>query len=225
MAKLRRKDIDIVQILEQQSRPAVRDMRQEKAKLLQAFPCLDHCDSLLFFAHTMARHSNSGDFQAIQKLLLSRLDKGHRITVNHCTRTVDVSLRSFLYMLELSNESQPDRIMCVHHTKVVGNCIRSTTYMKFTDIKAIHETASARIIDPAFKTMHSAKRDDALRHKIQNNNLPQDKVTEYLKLVDQNIDLVVNLRMDISLTFDDITKKVTWLDVSGHMVSLQAAVM
>jgi hypothetical protein len=123
-------------------------------------------------------------------------------------------------------EIQPDRISCVSNTKVVENKIFSTILVKFTDCKMIHEHA-CRITanEPALAHMWGKNRVETLKQNIASKNLPPEQEAEYCALAEQDLDLEMNLQVDVTLTFDDMTKKVTALDFRGRMLSIRPSML
>jgi hypothetical protein len=218
---LRKKHIlDIEQILEQQTRRP--NCTRQQPRLLQAFPNFDKCDSLLFFAHAWARHMNSGDYDSMYKLMSRHVDKSYQITMNHCPALHNgFNCRSFVKLFELMDGLQPDRIMCVHATKVLENQIHSTMYMKFTDVKVLYESIVPNIRDPNFKAMWGGmKRSDGLKRKLLHDERPAEEVTRLLALADTDQDLTVNVRLELTLTIDQFSKKVQQLQWSGRLMSM-----
>lgn len=206
-------------MLEKQTKQPIHNRQQPR--LLQAFPNFDKCDSLLYFAHTLTRHFNCGDYPGVHKLMSSHLDKTYRISMNHCCFEEGFSCRNFVRLFELMGDLQPDRIMCVHTTKVDKNQIKSTIFMKFKDVKFLYDSIVPRIQDPHFQAMWGGKkRSDAFQRKIQADGRPAEEVDYLMKLVDTDLDLTVNVRLELILTFDPLTKKVTDMEFKGKMLSM-----
>lgn len=212
---------DIVQMLENLS--TQKAVRRRKPLPLQAFPTYDKCDSLLYFAHGISRHANSADYTAMYKLMRSHLHKSCGLALKHGAATKVVSCKSFVTMIELMGDLQPDRIMCVHSTEVVDNQIRSRILMKMTDVKAIYDQAAKTMRNPeiAYKI---EKREEMLKHKIATTELSPGQMQEYMALVDNGADLEMNVRLDMTLTFDHVSKKVTALEMQHSMLSMRPVV-
>jgi hypothetical protein len=215
--------IDVVKILEQQALHVA--PRRCKPRLLQAFPSFDKCDSLLFFAHSFTRYINSGDFQGMYKFISSHVDKQYLLNLYHGNVAVPLTCRGFARFFEQMSDFQPDRIMCVTSTKVVDNQIQSTIMMKFTDLKIAHDNVAAATQEPVFRSMWGSKRSDSLKEKVNMLTLPSDVRNGYHALIDREIDLEINVRIDFALTFHEVTKKVTKLDFRGRMVSMKPSTL
>lgn len=174
---------------------------------LLAFPVFDKRDSLLYFPHSVSRHLNSGDHDALSKLMHSYL---------HGKWTYHRMLEMFYF----STEVHPDSLMCVHSTKVVENQIFSTMYFKSTDCKLLNNSLRRTILDPTVLHMITA-RDDRLKGEIASyGNLSDEEQQRMVSLVDSDEDLVIYGRMDLQMTMDSHTKKVTGLSFNAILTSV-----
>lgn len=197
--------------------------RRPKANVLYAFPSFDKCDSLLYFPTTMTRHLNSADFPSLSKLFNSHMERNCEINMSHCKST-RVNPRSFIQLFVLMNDIQPDRIMCVHNTKVVENHIHATLYMKFTDSRFIYESVLKTIKDPLIHEMMCGKnRTENLQEKINTAPRSEEERARYAALLQSDVDLLIYVRLEMDITFDDVTKRIIGLDFKGQMTSLHPA--
>ena len=187
---------------------------------LYVFPSFDKCDSLVFLPTTLTRHLNTGDIPAVRKLLLKHLDRECNISIFHCFD--NMSLKLLLSMYQLMDEMQPDRIMCVSSTRVVGNQIIAQAHMKFTDSKMIHDAAIQNVSDPVLKPfLNKECREDGFKLKIINEKRPPEEEAHMIAMVDSKQDLTVYVSMDFVLTFSEQTKKITKFWCEGKVTSLQ----
>lgn len=194
--------------------------RRPPSTVLYAFPNFDKCDSLLYLTSSMTRHLNAGDFPALYKLLTTHLQADCFISMHGM---VDgLSIRALTKMFRLMDDIQPDRIVCVYDTKVVENQILSSAHMKFTDSKAIYDAVAKTVKDPLLREMFTEKREDHLRRKILLDDRPEDEKTQLLALVNSQQDVLVHKRIDFTITFDHLTKKVTNFVLNGNMTSIEA---
>lgn len=154
----------------------------------------------------------------------SHTDKGCRVVMDHCPFPGHLNCRNLVQLFELGGDLQPDRIMCVHSTKVVENQIHSAIYMKFTDVKFLYDRIVPTIRDPKLRQLWEGKdRAEALRCKVASDNRPAEEVEQLVALVESGQDLTVNVRLDLTITFDQYTKKVTELSWRGRLLSLYPA--
>jgi len=188
---------------------------------LYAFPTFDKCDSLLYLTHSLARHLNTGDFLSLYKLLTTHLDTNCHILAHDMTQGLTV--RALTKLFRVMDDVHPDRIVCVSETKVVNNQILSSAHMKFTDSKAIFDSVTKRVKDPVLKSIFKENRGDHLRKKILMNHRPEQEKELFRELVASQQDLLVHKRVDFTITFDDVRKKVTRFVLSGEMMSMERA--
>lgn len=190
---------------------------------LYVFPHFDKCDSLLFFPSALARHLNCDDMHAAKKLVITHLTDDCDIRIDICPgRRFDV--KTLLKVTQLQNELQPDRIMCVHSTKVIENQIRSTVYFKFTECKSITEGVERENEDPQLQDcVFHTERSDRLKKRVFEAGLSEQETQRQCALIDTNQDLLIYVTLDFVITFDDLTKKVTNLDMSGRLTSMHLA--
>lgn len=196
--------------------------RRPPSNILYAFPNFDKCDSLLYFPTTFARHLNTGDMNALTKLFSTHVDRKCNVALFHCF-TKFVTPKYLLKTYEVMNDLQPDRIMCVHNTKVVENQITATLHMKFTDSKAIFDAVAGSIPDLQQAHLISRDRKENLIHKLTRFERQDDLQKHYLALAELDVDVVVYFRMTMNITFDDVTKKITGMGFAGRLTSMQVA--
>jgi hypothetical protein len=118
---------------------------------------------------------------------------------------------------------QPDRIMCVHSTKVVENQIIASVYLKGTDNKAIIESVGRTVTDPVCARIFNGGRTDRVKKNICEVNCSEDEKLEIAKLADSGQDMLVYVHLSMVFTFNDVTKKVISLDCRGKLTSVHAA--
>jgi hypothetical protein len=160
---------------------------------------------------------------ALSKLFSTHLDKKCDIDNPHCF-LANSTPQSLLKTYEMLNELQPDRIMVVHSTKVVENRIEASVHMKFTDCKFIFDSV-VRSTKDAIADCHliSQDRTENIIHKLNLQERPEELQKHYIELAKSEVDLVVYVHINMVLTFDDFTKKVTKLSFKGRMTSMHAA--
>lgn len=195
--------------------------RRPPSSILYAFPHFDKCDSLLYFPSTFTRLLNTCDMPALSKLFSTHLDKN--CDIDYCFPS-NCTPQGLLKTYEVLNELQPDRIMVVHSTKVVENRIEASVHMKFTDCKFIYDSV-VRSAKKALVGCHmiSQDRTENIIHKLNMQERPEELQKRYIDLAKSEVDLVVYVHINMVLTFDDFSKKVTALGFRGRMTSMHAA--
>jgi len=192
--------------------------RRPQSDVLVAFPHYDKCDSLIYFPHAISRHMNSGDMKALSKLVLGHLDRDCDINV-YFGSTDRLSARNLIRYVDIANEVEPDRIMCVHSTKVVENKITATIYQKQTDSQRIFNFMSHTLKDPALDFGSIIQRFERFALYDKDQSLTPCAVQELMFHASLEEDLLVYLRTDLVITFDDVTKKIIAMDWVGRLTS------
>lgn len=193
--------------------------RHPEAKLY-AFPSFDKSDALVYFPCTLARYLNSSDFPSLSKLVSSHLDKSCDINIYTKVPGAPLNSAGFLALFETMDQVHPDSISCCHSTRVVENEIQSRMYFKYTDCKSLISAVTRTIKDPRFNWLAATSREDRLKNHFNVQNRPQHEQRELTALVESGEDLVVYGEVDLRLTFDDITKKVTYLRYAAEFTSI-----
>jgi len=195
--------------------------RQQPPKIpLVAFPQFDKCDSLVYFPHSYSRHLNCGDVTATSALLYTHADKDCQVKCVCGTETYFYPVKQLRMVLNMSNDLGPDRIMCVHTTKVVDNQIRSVIYMKLTDSQSLYSAVCGNAEDPAQRQL--AKRSNRFQQFLTQPGLNAEVkqgVEEHAKADD---DVLLYMRMDFVLTFDDRTRKITFIESDVQLTSIHS---
>lgn len=204
--------------------PRINVSRRPPSSILYAFPTFDKCDSLLYFPNTMTRHLNSGDMTSLTKLFNTHFDKKASFDLSSCQHSVHTP-QQLLKSYEYANDLQPDRIMCVHSTKVVENQIMTTIHMKFTDCAALYASVFMRVIaHNDLAVMHgSGDRTADIKEHITNAVHLEDSIKQqYMDLADSGEDFLIYVQLNTVFTFDDVTKKITFMSCSGRLSSMHA---
>jgi hypothetical protein len=184
--------------------------------VLYAFPPFDKSDSLLYLPVTLTRYLNTADFPKLARLLNSHLDKNCEIAINPKFPMITSHMLVKLY--ELMNELQPDSIMCVHQTKVVENQILATVYKKFTACKTIYDSVARSSKRSECSTLCEIRKTMSCPQ-----NHPSPVKTEELNRLLQAEEMVtVYSRVDLVITYDDVTKKVVHLRCTPILTSMHA---
>lgn len=200
--------------------------RRTPTNVLVAFPAFDKCDSLVYFPTTLIRYLNTSDIDAATKLLNKYMHKRCTIMLQGKQPT-DMSLLNFTKMMTVTDDLEPDRIMCVRSTKVVENKIMATIYAKVTDIQSLYTNLS---------------RTSSVLHEegVQNMGLYPDRLRRFQyyaaesvhsEQVDQDLltysqqdeDVLIYMRVDFSMTIDDVSKKIVHFTHAMQLSSVHLA--
>jgi len=215
------KKMSIVSALSHVDGPKVNVSRRPPSNILYAFPHFDRCDSLLYFPCTLTRHLNTGDFTAVSKLFSSHIDKDCRVFMDYAA-IGDINVKSFLKLHEVMLDLQPDRIMCVHSTKVVENQIFASVYLKATDNKTITDSVARTVKDPVCASLFTMDRAERMKLKTLAVERTEEERLKMIELADSGEDILVYVRLNLALTFNDVTKKITSFVCNGQVTSMHA---
>lgn len=192
--------------------------RRPPSNILYAFPNFDRCDSLLYFPCTLTKYMNSADMQGLGKLLFTHLDKDCQIMMDYASQNV-TNAKGLMRIYEVMMDLQPDRIMCVHSTKVVENQIIASIYLKCTDVVAIHDSMARTVTDAVCHNLFHLSRTDRLKGKIANGSKTKEELEQITAYINSGQDLLVYVHVQMILTFNDM-KRVTKIEFSGELTSL-----
>lgn len=177
-----------------------------------AFPSFDRSDSTIYFASSFARLCNNGDEKGLNKLISNHCAKDTEVVLREGTGEnrdgrFCVTLAYFLDILAINNAINPDTMSCMHSTKVDGNKIVAVLYSKQTDSAEMYDYRGT-VIEPKYQWMYCGRRKDLLIRNMDLNHLEASKRTPVLKLLDENVDVEMYNRVEITLILHERTKKV-----------------
>lgn len=185
-----------------------------------AFPSFPVSDTMLFLPSAMAAYINSADSTSLTKLLLSHFDKECEVRINLLHDRV-INTRRFIQFHDIMLDLHPDSIMCVHSTKVIGNELHAALYMKFTDCKVIYDSVARRVTDPTLQTLFGPGREKCFMHELTLNNASGDEKKEYAAFIHGESDFVVYVRLDMVLTIDESSRKISQYLIEGQVTSMK----
>jgi hypothetical protein len=186
---------------------------------LIVFPSFDRSDSLIYLPYTLARKLNCGDHDSLRKTLHSYLHRDCSIYMGKPGGHV-WNLDLMLQLFEITNDLHPDSVMCVHTCQVVENSITATMYFKFTDSVQLSEALGASSRDPFFQSIVKRNRGKVLKQRLALESRPVEEQQLLCSLADSNDDLVIYGKVDLVMTFDVYSKKVTTLVFDAQLTSL-----
>jgi hypothetical protein len=204
----RRRSVALEQSLAGYERP-YNVSRMGKSPRLVAFPAFDKCDSLLFFPSSFTKCINSGDMESLAKLLASRIDRNCFLSLSG----LSVNLTGFNKIMEVMNDLHPDSVMIVHTTKVVGNQIKAEIVYKYTDNMTIRKSLE-RSFPQLIHLLRacSGPRGDQSMLTEYINTQPEGSRFQLAAMLATAENVLVYGRLFMTLTFDDVSKRVTRLE-------------
>jgi hypothetical protein len=124
------------------------------------------------------------------------------------------------------SELHPDQILCVHHTKVVENEIRSTIYKKFTACKFIYDSVKRSHRRARSANHPRASVSDQIGQQPEQameSRLSPEEAKALDTALETDGTITVYMRLDLVLTFEAVSKKVIGLTSIPHITSIRAA--
>jgi hypothetical protein len=188
---------------------------------LIAFPSYDRHDSLVYFPNKMVKLQNCGDHAGLSTLL-------NRYTHRDCQFYIDRRNRNnwhldqVLEMFATAADMHPDSINCVHSTHVNGNVIDTTMYFKFTDSADLSKYLQQCTCDPFVHLIVARSRGENLKQLLQLEDKTAEEQERMGALADSIVDLTVYGKADVSIVFDDISKKIVKFVYEATFTSIEA---
>ena len=187
--------------------------------LIFAFPRFNRSDSLLYLPHTLTKLMNSGDTDTISKLFQHHLDKNCVVMLG----PERIGVSALLSMSRVISDIRPDLIICVRETKVVGNVIYASSYMKYTDVKQSYISDVINTADEQVKHKFTKKR-EYLLNKGEHSG-PQrtdEEQTELAALAASDANVLVYATCNMMFIIDDKTKKIVKFCFDRRITSVHA---
>jgi len=186
---------------------------------LCAFPTFDKCDSLVFVPVSMVKMMNCDDFPGVRKLLATHIHRNCIVDF----KGEPMTMGQFIDLQEIVCQLHPDKISCVHDTKVVNNTIHASLFTKFTDNKLIYDVIAA-----SHRTKYPGMFAPIARSTRWNKKIPQNfygaaEKAQLDGLLDSGADLVVYANMEWILTFDIYSRKITRFSYRWTFVEMKDA--
>jgi hypothetical protein len=198
------------------------NLSRSRTAALVAFPTFDKCDSLVFFASTMARCLNAADFPALRKHMAYHFDKNCLVVYKGMPLNVDTLLKR----LELNTELHPDMLMCARHSKVVDDRIEAKLYAKFTDIPSLYEPLTRSLRGTSDQDYLSEPREKHLKTKLNGHeNFTRSERESMSRLIDLREHLTMYMTMHLSLRFNPRTHKVVAMETQFEFTSIQLSTL
>lgn len=193
--------------------------RRLAAAVLYAFPSFDRCDSLLYMPNTMTRLLNSSDIDGIRSLFGTHLDKNCLFGM-HFGHGGKFTADELMDIWHKTNDLEPDRMMCVHTTKVVENQIKATLYSKVTDSQPLCNYMARYFEGTVRPSMYSPNRAERLLLYTQDGTTRWSDAlkAELMKLATTNDDILVYMQWEMIITIGQ-NNKVSSIDFHGGLTS------
>lgn len=195
--------------------------RRESTVVLKrlAFPSFDKSDGLVYFACTFARLINNGDLRQIQHIMKAHLAKGCDVTMSR-DGSFCMQLSRFVALMTITEITAPDVFVCMRSTKVEGNQIKALLYYKYTDVPEVYSYSDRFVSDPVLKYIFTGKRKTVLSRNMGLNKMSAAQQDAVLAVLDKNEPVQVYGTIEMELTIDDLTKKITKFQYIGELSSI-----
>jgi len=176
---------------------------------LFTFPHFNRCNGLMYFPSTLVSFLNNFDLSSMSGLFHTFFHRDCSIRIEDTTLMGSpASPARYIEFQKLMNEMHPDKYMCMHSTKEVGNQIQAALYFKITEYKAIYESVAQSKRHPHFQPLLVPSRSQHLKSKFNLTSLPEDKLTQLSELLDTGVDVELLGRIDLRLVFNRHSKLV-----------------
>eukprot|EP01032_Pedospumella_encystans_P010452 gene10452-12212_t len=118
---------------------------------------------------------NTGDVPALSKLLLSHCDK--KCVVNIPKFSSDISVGKLVQIFDKLFDVHPDcvALACAHQTKIVGNQISSSLFLKLTDIKIVQDVIRPSLQDPVLNELFGNTREQRMHRLLVRAQSPEEE--------------------------------------------------
>lgn len=185
---------------------------------LYAFPSFDRSDALIYLPTSLSRHMNAGDTKAVSRLLSSHLDENCTVKLSFFNLG-QLNLKELIRAYEILQELHPDTIACSTNISVNENKIKASIYSKFTDCQIIQKSMRSTVTDPKFASVVHVERIDGVKHVQENRT--DEEMEHFMEMAGSEQNLLIYMHLELEMTVDDFTKKVTEYCVSGRVTSIQ----
>lgn len=170
---------------------------------LCAFPSFDKCDSLVYFPTSMTRFFNSNDFASLRKLFTTHMDKNCKVNI----KGIMLTAPKYIDVMENLEGLYPDKISCVHETKVKDNTIYASVYCKFTENATVYDSV-ARVAQTRYADVFPLNnRVERWIKKLNISEHDQRYNSMHRALVSAN-DLIVYGVMKYEFQFDNYSRRI-----------------
>ena len=134
-----------------------------------------------------------------------------------------MSIKKYLQTVEVLSGLHPDKMSCVHDTKVVDDSIQATVYTKFTDNVTIFDSISrsnGAEFPFAFPKTSRAERWKQIL-STREDPVTEEELAHIYELAGSNKDLIVYGYIKYCFKFDFESRKVVRLDYQFNLTSAE----
>ena len=117
----------------------------------------------------------------------------------------------------------PYMIMCVNSTRVEGNRIKATLLSKHTECRTILNSVENSSLGSLERGLIKHTSKESLKARIKKYQLTQKEEQRVADLIESEVNLVVYLKIEMIVAFDDISKKITSFHLDNRMASVMEA--
>ncbi len=175
-------------------------------------PNIDKGDSIVYFPSSMARMINSEDVQAFTKLLQRHCSERCELLVSRKFQ-MKLPLAKHVNLFSVTTALQAASVYSMQSTQIVDNQVRAVLHYHYTDIPQMHEYARTYVTDPLLKLLFVTKtRSEMLKRRYPIATLSKANQKKVLALIETNDTIEVHGKLDLILTFDQASRKITQLE-------------
>ena len=175
-------------------------------------PNLDRGDSIVYFPSSMARMINSEDAQAFAKLLQRHCSEHCELLISRKMQ-IKLPLAKHVNLFSVTTALQAASVYSMQSTKIVGNQVHAVLHYQYTDLPQMHEYAKSYVTDPLLKLLFVTKtRSEMLKRRYPIATLSKANQKKVLALIETNDTIEVHGTLDLILTFDSTSRKITQLE-------------
>eukprot|EP01032_Pedospumella_encystans_P009132 gene9132-10779_t len=149
-----------------------------------------------------------------------------KITLNG-KNVSEISFENYKKIMTVGSDLEPDRVMCVHSTKVIENQIMSTIYLKVTDVQSLYTSLSrtSKVFDDENFISIGMFPDRTRRFQYYAAESPhREEITQTLmSYAQREEDVLLYMRVEFALTVDPITKKIIHFTHGCEITSVHIA--
>lgn len=173
-------------------------------------------DTLLYFPLKFASCLNSGDFGSLHKFIQTRASASCEFYIAN----IRLSRAGLIASLELLNEIYPDGIFTVYRNKVSEDSIVSEAFYNCTDNKTIRSALVSQLPCPSLIAGLGGPRAEPARLTKYLEGRPLEECERLREQILTEEDMVVRGKVELTITFDPLSKRVTRMRINYEFASL-----
>ena len=166
----------------------------------------------MYFPSSMARMINSEDAQAFATLLRRHCSAHCELLISRKLQ-MKLPLAKHVNLFSVTTALQAASVYTMQSTKIMGNQVHAVLHYQYTDLPQMHEYAKSYVTDPLLKLLFVTKtRSEMLKRRYPIATLSKANQKKVLALIETNDTIEVHGTLDLILTFDNASRKITQLE-------------